>query len=146
MDGRTSKQLKQQHGAEMQSALKELTTKSPGILAAQVCTSDGFEVASVQRDEESHRRLAAMVSSLHALGTAMVEETELGTYSNLIIEASHGKCLMMAIPGSEGSLLLTAVSSPELLFGRFHQSCKAACELLGEALTNGPTGLVAAKG
>ena len=143
MDVRTSKQLKQQHGAELQKALKDLTTKNPGILAAQVCTSDGFEVASVQRDDESHRRLAAMVSSLYALGAAMVEEMNLGEYSNLIIEASDGKCLMMAIPGGKESLLLTAVAAPTLLFGRFHQSCKAACDVLGEELASTPTERVA---
>jgi predicted regulator of Ras-like GTPase activity (Roadblock/LC7/MglB family) len=121
-------------GGDMEQLLKDLTTKNQGILAAQVCTSDGFEVASVQRDEESHRRLAAMVSSLHALGTAMVEETDLGVYQNLIIEASAGKCLMMAVPGSDGALLLTAVAAPSLLFGRFHQASKATCEALGESI------------
>jgi predicted regulator of Ras-like GTPase activity (Roadblock/LC7/MglB family) len=128
------KDLRDVHGKSLRSELKALANKNPGILAAQVCTSDGFEVASVQRNEESHRRLAAMVSSLHALGSAMVEETELGSYLNLIIEATEGKCLMMAVPGTQGSLLLAAVAAPSLLFGHFHLACKAACELLGEYL------------
>lgn len=124
------------YGDSFKRELRLLSTRNQGILAAQVCTSDGFEVASVQRNEESHRRLAAMVSSLHALGSAMVEETELGQYSNLIIEATAGKCLMMAIPGTEAGLLLTAVASPELLFGRFHSACKSACDSLGEIFAN----------
>jgi predicted regulator of Ras-like GTPase activity (Roadblock/LC7/MglB family) len=122
------------HGKAMQDILKDLVTRTPGILAAQVCTSDGFDVAFVHRDAESHRRLAAMVSSLHALGAALVQETELGAYTNLIVEATHGKCLMMSIPGSDDSLLLIAVASPDLLFGRFHQSCKAACDQLSAHL------------
>lgn len=128
------KNLRNLHGKSLRSELKALANKNPGILAAQVCTSDGFEVASVQRNEESHRRLAAMASSLHALGSAMVEETELGSYLNLIIEATEGKCLMMALPGTEGTLLLAAVAAPSLLFGHFHLACKAACEALGEYL------------
>ena len=135
MDAASSLRVKHMLGSDMEKLLKELTIKNPGILAAQVCTSDGFEVASVQRDEESHRRLAAMVSSLHALGTAMVDETDLGVYENLIIEASAGKCLMMAIPGSDGSLLLTAVAAPTLLFGRFHQASKGTCEALATSIT-----------
>jgi predicted regulator of Ras-like GTPase activity (Roadblock/LC7/MglB family) len=134
MDIESSLRVKHVLGSDMEKLLKALTTKNPGILAAQVCTSDGFEVASVQRDEESHRRLAAIVSSLHALGAAMVEETDLGVYQNLIIEASAGKCLMMAIPGSNGSLLLTAVAAPTLLFGRFHQASKATCEELANSV------------
>jgi len=134
MDRAASEQTRRQRGVAFETLLKDLTSKNPGILAAQVCTSDGFEVASVQRDEESHRRLAAMVSSLHALGSAMVSETELGSYQNLIIEATEGKCLMMAIPGTNEELLLTAVASPAILFGRFHQACKAVCETLGQAM------------
>lgn len=130
----SSTEIRQRHGTAMQHLLKDLVSRNQGILAAQVCTSDGFEVASVQRDAESHRRLAAMVSSLHALGSAMVQETEIGRYLNLIIEATDGKCLMMAIPGSHESLLLTAVAAPSLLFGRFHQCCKAACESIGADL------------
>lgn len=132
-----SKETKELHGERMRKMLKDLASRNPGILGAQVCTSDGFEVASVQRDEESHRRLAAMVSSIHALGSAMVQETELGTCLNLIIEATGGKCLMMAIPGTDESLLLTAVASPTILFGRYHQVCKATCEELGKCLTEG---------
>lgn len=129
-----SKETKARYGERLQKELKTLTSKSPGVLAAQICTSDGFEIAAVHRNEESHRRLAAMVSSLHALGSAMVEETELGQYSNLIIEATEGKCLMMAIPGTNGSLLLTAVAAPSLLFGHFHVACKASCEAIGAVL------------
>lgn len=134
MKGKDSKDIKNAFGAAIRSELKKLSSQNPGILAVQVCTSDGFEVASVQRDDESHRRLAAMVSSLHALGSAMVQETELGTYLNLIIEATEGKCVMMAIPGTEESLLLTAVAAPSLLFGRFHQTCKATSEVIGACL------------
>lgn len=135
MVGLGSKETKEKYGQPMRQMLKDLAGQNPGILAAQVCTSDGFEVASVQRDEESHRRLAAMVSSIHALGSAMVQETDLGVYLNLIIEATNGKCLMMAIPGTEETLLLTAVASPKMLFGRYHQVCKATCEKLGNCLS-----------
>lgn len=135
MIARNSKETKRIHGKSMRTMLKALASKNPGILGAQVCTSDGFEVASVHRDEESHRRLAAMVSSIHALGSALVQETDLGTYQNLIIEATNGKCLMMAIPGSDESLLLTAIASPSMLFGRYHQVCKATCEELGKCVS-----------
>ncbi len=132
----TSKEVKKIYGKQLRAILAELAEGGSDILAAQVCTSDGFEVASVHRDEESHRRVAAMVSSLHALGSALVEETELGNYVNLIIEATKGKCLMMSIPGSADSLLLVAVASPSLLFGVFHQACIRACKDLGDCLAD----------
>jgi len=41
---------------------------------------------------------------------------------------------MMSIPGSDESLLLAAVADPNMLFGRFHQACRATCDDLGSAL------------
>lgn len=135
LESQRFEEIREQLGDNMRAILLKLAEIDSGVLATQICTSDGFEVATVHRDEESHRRLAAMVSSLHAVGSAMVLEAELGHYSNLIIEATEGKCLMMAIPGSSDSLLLVAVASPDLLFGMFHQSCNRACEQLGKLLT-----------
>lgn len=128
-------QVRKQHGKALQAELKILTTKNIGVLAAQVCSVDGFEVAAVQRDEESRRRLAAMCSSIHALGCALVQEVSLGSYENLVLEGSQGKVLMMSVPNSDGSLLLTAIASAEALFGHFHYACKACCDALGETLT-----------
>ena len=134
MSGSTVEQIKASFGSSLGDLLENLSEQIDGLLAAQVCTSDGFEVVSVHRNEESHRRLAAMVSSLHALGSAMVEETDLGEYVNLMIEATAGKCLMMAIPDTGGQFLLAAITKPTVLFGMFHNTCKRTAELMGEAL------------
>jgi len=118
------------YGELFRADLQAMVGSSGSVLAAQVCTADGFEVASIQRDEESHRRLAAMVSALHSLGAALVEETALGSCSTLIIEASAGKCLMMALPGTHGALLLAVVSDATALFGQVHLACRKCCEAL----------------
>ena len=134
MISKDSAQLREEYGQRLQAELDRLSAGNSGILAAQVCTSDGFAVASVQRSAESHRRLAAMVSSLQALGAAVVEETELGDYCNLIIEATHGKCAIMAVPGSIGDILLTAIGDAKLSYGIFLVLCKNTCHALGERL------------
>ena len=110
--------------------LKKLWIRTPGILAAQVCTIDGFEIAALESNSLSQRRLAAMVSSIHALGGALVTETQLGECTNIVLEATQGKALMMSVPGFSGQLLLAAISSQEPLFGHFHAACKACCEEL----------------
>jgi len=131
----SAKNVRKKYGRSFQSVLQELAEIDSAILAAQVCTSDGFEVASVHRDSESHRRLAAMVSSLYAVGAAMVQESSLGNYANMTIEASEGKCLIRSIPGSNDSLLLVAVASPSLLFGMFHTACTKSSVELGKCLS-----------
>jgi predicted regulator of Ras-like GTPase activity (Roadblock/LC7/MglB family) len=130
---KSTAQLRQEHGRALCEEL-ELLAANAGILAAQVCTSDGFEVASTGRSAESHRRLAAMVSSMQALGAAVVEETELGTYRNLFLEGSEGKCMMMAIPGTGGEMLLTVVANSQLLFGIFLVLCRNTCEAMSRRL------------
>jgi predicted regulator of Ras-like GTPase activity (Roadblock/LC7/MglB family) len=112
--------------------LFELQREHPGVIAAQVCTSDGFAVAQAQSDEEAGRRLAAMVSSLHALGAAMVTELELGTYSHLSVEASLGKCMLFALPGTNGDLLLAAIADADMLWGQFMTACRSLSEVLGK--------------
>ncbi len=134
MQSLDARQLRERYGSAMLAQLKNLTSQNPGVLAAQVCTVDGFEVVAVHRDEETRRRLAAMASSIHALGSALVREVDLGCYENLVLEGSKGKMLMMSVPGCEGSLLLTAIASQDALFGHFHYVCRACCQALGEQL------------
>jgi predicted regulator of Ras-like GTPase activity (Roadblock/LC7/MglB family) len=71
---------------------------------------------------------------MQALGAAVVEETEMGEYRNLIIEATDGKCAMMAVPGSQGDILLTAIADSKLVFGIFLVLCKNTCRVMGERL------------
>ncbi|HEX2493459.1 MAG TPA: roadblock/LC7 domain-containing protein [Steroidobacter sp.] len=134
MNSLDAKGFRERYGAAMLQELKALTSKNPGLLAAQVCTVDGFEVVAAHRSEESRRRLAAMASSIHALGCAIVQEVSLGSYQNLVLEGSNGTVLMMAVPNCNGALLLTAVASNEALFGRFHYVCKNCCETIGKQL------------
>mgnify|MGYP001385279654 FL=1 len=126
--------LRERFGAAMLAELKSLTTKNRLVLAAQVCTVDGFELVAVHSDEESRRRLAAMASSIYAVGCAIVNEVRLGTYENLVLEGSNGKVLMMAVPNSDDALLLTAIAAEDALFGHFHYACKTCCENLGRHL------------
>lgn len=111
--------------------LLQLQHEHPGVIAAQVCTSDGFVVAQANSDDEAGRRLAAMVSSMHALGVAMVTDLQLGTYGHLSVEASLGKCMLFALPGTDGELLLAAIADDGMLWGQFLSACRALSETLG---------------
>lgn len=114
-----------------------LRREYPGVIAAQVCMSDGFVVAQAQRDEEAGRRLAAMVSSLHAVGAAMIEDLQLGTYYHLSVEASLGKCMLFAVPGTQGHLLLAAIADSSMLWGQLLSACRTLNEQLAEIAGQG---------
>lgn len=132
MDERVGVPHQEAMAKQFMPRLLALTREHPGVLAAQVCTSDGFVVAQARSNEEAGRRLAAMVSSLHALGVAMVEDLRLGTYSHLSVEASLGKCMLVALPGTDGRLLLAAVADESMLWGQFLSVCRALSADLGD--------------
>jgi predicted regulator of Ras-like GTPase activity (Roadblock/LC7/MglB family) len=115
--------------------LLDLQREHPGVIAVQVCTSDGFVVSQAHSNEEAGRRLAAMVSSLHAVGAAMVADLQLGTYSHLSVEASHGKCMLFALPGTDARYLLAAIADGEMLWGQFLTACRTLSETLGKIAT-----------
>jgi|HigsolmetaAR202D_1030399.scaffolds.fasta_scaffold00497_11 predicted regulator of Ras-like GTPase activity (Roadblock/LC7/MglB family) len=117
------------------SPLQALQREHPSVIAAQVCTSDGFVVSQAHSNEEAGRRLAAMVSSLHAVGAAMVEELALGDYGHLSVEASLGKCMLFAVPGTNGSLLLAAIADDSMLWGQFLTACRTLSDTLGVLAT-----------
>jgi len=122
----------QPYVGELETRLNHLCTENPAIVTAQVCTADGFAIASARCDEEAARRLAAMVSSLHALGDALVAEMQLGEYAHLSVEATLGKCVLFALPDAKSQLLLAAVADRSMLWGHFLFACRSACVSLGE--------------
>jgi predicted regulator of Ras-like GTPase activity (Roadblock/LC7/MglB family) len=124
----SSRVVREQLGALFTAELQSMRLDHPGIIAALVCTSDGFAVASAHASEDTSRRLAAIVSSLHALGVAVVEDMTLGKYGHLAIEASGGKFILFDLPSSDGELLLGAIADDSLLLGRLLAACRASRE------------------
>jgi predicted regulator of Ras-like GTPase activity (Roadblock/LC7/MglB family) len=104
-------------GSVFNAVLESMRAQHAGIIAALVCTSDGFALASAHANEETSRRLSAIVSSLHGLGLAVVDEMLLGRYGHLSIDASSGKCIFFDLPSSGGRLLLGAIANDSLLSG-----------------------------
>lgn len=102
--------------AEVMTACHQVVThlvvRNPQIAAALISTSDGFEVSSEALEPESMARLAAMTSSMVALGDAVVREMKLRSAANLVIEADLGCILMQSVPHSRGTLLVTLVANP----------------------------------
>ncbi len=107
-----------------EAALQRLVNETSGVTAAVVVTSDGCEVASVLPSEASAPKLAAMTSSIHALGEAVVAEALLRRCQNVVIEAETGNVVMLAIPESQGTLLLTVIASKRAILGHLLWSCR----------------------
>lgn len=90
------------------SALRTLARDVAGIQAIVVASTDGFALAQDGPQGHTADRLAAMTSSMLGLAGALGRELRFGELDTLILDAVHGKVLMLAVPGAEPRLLMTA--------------------------------------
>lgn len=94
--------------AQVDAHLTTLVHDVDGLMGVVVASLDGFALAQVGREEETVSRLAAMTSSMLALAEALGRELAIGSPGALILEASHGKVLMLTIPVQPPQLLMAA--------------------------------------
>ena len=88
------------------ATLEQLVSQTPGIETAAIVTGDGFEVASVVRDDVSVEKLAAMVSSLLALSEAVTAELRMSRCRDVIIDTESGAVVTLRVPSHGHDLLM----------------------------------------
>jgi uncharacterized protein len=100
-----------------EAELATLARAVPDLLEAVISTEDGFELAAIGSTAESAARIAAMTSSMHALGETMAVETALGECHSVVVETDRGKVVIMRIDNADASLRLTVVARNNALLG-----------------------------
>ncbi len=118
---KTAEQLPQETVGKMikavcERSLQASTEYTEHLRAAIITTADGFEVASVKGDGLHTAKVAAMVSTMRALGDAMSEEAGLNGCENVVLEALDGIVIMRAIPTNH-HLVLCFVASKAATVG-----------------------------
>ena len=98
-------------------ALEQLIRGTSGVHSACLVTGDGFEIASVLKADVSGERLAAMTSSVHALGAAVVGELKLTDCASVIIDGESGSVVVVRLPSSDTEMILAAVCDKKATIG-----------------------------
>lgn len=112
-------------------ALNQLQARVPEIFTACIATRDGFEIARLT-GKKDQRKLAAMASSMHALGDAIAAETTLGECINVIIEGKFGKAVMLSIPEESNNKVLIAAANLDVNLALLLLSSRSCCEQLAK--------------
>lgn len=99
-------------------ALERLASSEPATMAAVVATADGFALASVGDQVLSAARLAALASSLQALGQAALRELDLPGVGFLFIENERGKILVAEVSRESHSVILCVACGHAAISGR----------------------------
>jgi uncharacterized protein len=120
-------------------ALQRLVDGTAGVHSACLVTSDGLPVASVLRDGVSADRLAAMTSSLHALGEAIAREHALEECQSVIVNGASGALIVIRTGTSETSFTLAAVCDTEATLGSVYFAAREQAVLITTKL-NAATG------
>lgn len=92
-------------------ALVDLVNTASGVEAVLLASPDGFEVVSATRATRiDGPRLAAMSSSMLALGAAMAHDLKLDGCRNIHMEAGDGVALLLTVPCTRVGLVLSALA------------------------------------
>ncbi|RYY91843.1 MAG: hypothetical protein EOO24_30430 [Comamonadaceae bacterium] len=101
-----------------QAAVDQLMSELRGVRAVVIATEDGFELAGRMENNAQVARLAALASSLAALGALAGEESNLGACDNVTIEAAQGHLVMVQARHAEVDLIVSVVTSRDAIIGQ----------------------------
>jgi uncharacterized protein len=106
-----------------------------GVEAALLASPDGFEVVSATRVRRiDGPRLAAMSSSLLALGTALASELNLDVCRNMHIDAGEGLVLLQTVPCARVELVLSALPPKDTTLGMMLMATRQCAQTIGRRL------------
>lgn len=95
--------------ADLRRQLNDLLEECNDIVAAVVATADGHALAGYARDGKlPAKQLAAMSSTLVALGDSVAKVLEQGICQNVLVENGEGKA--MVLHAGDGMVLMTAAA------------------------------------
>jgi predicted regulator of Ras-like GTPase activity (Roadblock/LC7/MglB family) len=119
-------------------ALERLVGDETGVEYALLASADGFEVAGATRTHALNgARVAAMASSIFAVGSAMAGELRLESCRNLVVEAEKGFLTLLTVPCARAPLVLWTVALKETTLGMVLMASRACARDLARLLDLG---------
>lgn len=99
-----------------------------GVRGAVLFSDDGFELAAYGVDADLRARLAALGSSLAALGVAISAEAGLHDFERAIFESRDGTILIMRV--ADQAMSLVVVADKRISVGRALWTAQHCCAAL----------------
>ncbi len=133
LEERTMK-LSRTSQAVFEALLRELLEQATGLGAASISSIDGFQIAAAPAHGKTTGKIAAMSSSMHALGQALVREAGCGVCRQLVTQGDRGYVIVLEIPGQNPPLLLNLVIHQESDLARLLQVARACAQRIADKL------------
>lgn len=117
-----------------QKQLEQFGQETKGVTSAVLLTNDGFEIASLHLDADSASKLAAMGSSLAAIGQAIAKEASFKECSRMIVESEEGVVTVMEVRGVSPPMSLAVVANDASILGQLLWASRECCRNLSTQL------------
>jgi uncharacterized protein len=114
-----SMELRELAQQEAQIMLDSLT----GVVAVIVATEDGFDVASATFTDIDPARIAAMASSISAIGAVVSQEASLGRSKTVTVNTDDGFALFSAVYRDDVVLVVNVIANPSAILAQVLHRC-----------------------
>jgi predicted regulator of Ras-like GTPase activity (Roadblock/LC7/MglB family) len=106
--------LKLKAVSEAQAILNDVL----GVTAVVVTTADGFEIASASRQAFDPSRIAAMASSISAIGAMVSQEARLGRCRLVTVATDNGFTLISPVSHGRAELVVNVVADASAILAQ----------------------------
>jgi predicted regulator of Ras-like GTPase activity (Roadblock/LC7/MglB family) len=106
--------LKLKAVSEAQAMLRDLT----GVTAVVIATADGFEIASASQRDVDPSRIAAMASSISAIGTVVSQEARLGRCRSVTVATDDGFTLISPVRHGRAELVVNVIADSNAILAQ----------------------------
>lgn len=101
-----------------QQEAEAIAREVAGVRGVVVATSDGFDIASVVLPPLDAGRIAALASSMAAIGEVVSVETTSGRSTSVTVGGEDGFTVVHAIQRADAGLVLNVVANGSALLGQ----------------------------
>lgn len=90
--------------------INEILSNVNGVDFVMLCSTDGFELATVNKKTVPNSgKLAAVSSSILAMVTAFISEIKLSGCQTITLDAENGKAILSSVPAKNHPMIIVAM-------------------------------------
>lgn len=116
-----------------QRAVDNIVEQTVGVQTAVIASADGLPVASRTTTSFDHAKLAAMASSIAAIGSVVSEETNAGECKRVLVDSERSYTLIVSIEDSDLPLILCIIAARTAVLAQVMFAAREALTLVATA-------------
>ncbi|MDN6883187.1 roadblock/LC7 domain-containing protein [Variovorax sp. CAN2819] len=119
-------EIKLRAAAEVLRVLEDVN----GIACVVIATPDGFEIASASQRHFEPARIAAMASSISAIGAVVSQEARLGRCTCITVATDKGFALVSPVRNGETELVVNVIADANAVLAQVMYRTAACVRVL----------------